>query len=120
VCLFWNYDDFDEKLDGIVEGVFAGVVPEAVEAPQAGDKNLHERTLRSTGCFASIEVRDYRWTETLPVEEWVARVSTHSKQLLLGPQRLAQLQAALSDALHAEYGDTLQLRNGTHALWARP
>lgn len=120
VCLFWNYGDPDKRFEEVVEGAFANVAPQLVEKPTADDKDLHERTLRETGCFTSVEVRDYRWSETLPVEEWVARVSTHSKQLLLGPQRLAEVQAALRDALRGEYGETLHLRNGTHALWARP
>lgn len=120
VCLFWNYDDFDERFEHVVDSAFASVDPALVEAASANDKNLHERTLRGTGCFASVEVRDYRWSETLPVDEWVARLSTYSKQLLLGPQRLAEVQTAVRDALRAEYGETLSLRNGTHSLWARP
>jgi SAM-dependent methyltransferase len=120
VCLFWNYDDPDDRLGKLVEDVHRLVAPESFEEPRLSQNGLHERTLRETGCFTSVEVRDYRWSETLPVEEWVARVSTHSNQLLLEPRRLAGLQAALRDALRAEYGETLHLRNGTHALWARP
>lgn len=120
VCLFWNYDDDDERLGAIVQDVYRRVAPESFEETRPGEQGLHERTLRDSGCFSSVEVRDYKWSETLPVDEWVARVSTHSNQLLLAPQRLAELQTALRDALRAEYGETVPLRNGTHALWARP
>ena len=120
VCLFWNYDGPDKRLEELVDGVFGRVAPELVESAQLDAEGLHERTLRDTGCFASIEVRDYTWSETLPVEDWVARISTHSKQLVLAAERLAAVQAALLDALRAEYGDTLQLGYGTYSLWARP
>ena len=119
-CLFWNYDDFDERMEAVLDDVFGRLAPELQPDTRAGEDAIHERTLRETGAFASVEVRDYRWPETLPVDEWVARVSTYSKQLLLGPQRLAEVQAGLRDALRAEFGETLRLTQGTHSLWAQP
>jgi SAM-dependent methyltransferase len=120
VCLFWNYDDFDKQFEAVLDDVFGRLAPELKVDTRAGEDAMHERALRETGAFATVEVRDYKWRESLPVDDWVGRMSTYSKQLLLGSQRLAEVQAELRDALRAEFGEILQLTQGTHSLWAQP
>jgi hypothetical protein len=58
---------------------------------------------------------NYRYAETLAAEEWIRRISTYSRNLLLG-DRLSRLR----DALRAELPATLHLRAGTYANWAQP
>jgi SAM-dependent methyltransferase len=119
VCLFWNYDNFGRQLEAAIEGVYERIAPELIEGRRAGLDATHEQTLRATGCFTSVEARDYPWVETLPIDDWIARASTYSKLLLLDASRLAEVQAGLREALRA-LGPALELNVGTHTLWARP
>jgi SAM-dependent methyltransferase len=118
VCLFWNYDGPNKRLEAVLEGVFRNTAPELID--QSDEDGLHERILRETGCFASIETRDYQWSETKSVDDWVARLGTQSKQLIVGADRLAQVLAEMRAALRAEFGERLELAHGTYSLWARP
>ena len=119
VCLFWNYDDPDAAIQAAVEDVYRRLAPELLGPERAGEDESARDALRRTGCFGSVRSQRYRWTETLPVEDWIGRISTYSRQLLLGPARLAEVQVALREALR-DLGETVHLAAGTYAIWARP
>lgn len=117
VCLFWNYEEPDEHTTALVDDVYRRLAPALLEEERAGRAKAgwHAEQLRATGCFASVREQRYRYDETLRTADWIARISTYSRQLLLGP-RLAEVQTALRAALP----DTLRLTAGTYTLWARP
>jgi SAM-dependent methyltransferase len=116
VCLFWNFEDLDEPTGAAVERVYRRLAPELAERDHRGaEDETHAESLRSTECFGFVRSERYRWRQTLSIDEWIGRMSTYSKQLLLG-SRLAEIQ----DALRAELGETVQLSSGTYVVWARP
>jgi hypothetical protein len=49
----------------------------------------------------------------------VGNVGTQSNHLLLGRERLAELQTALLEAL-TEAGGEVRHTGGTHVIWMRP
>jgi SAM-dependent methyltransferase len=118
-CLFWNFENFDDATKRILDAAYAQVAPELIGPQHSGPDDSHAEALQRTGCFASVRSERLAREEVLRVEDWIGRVSTYSKELLLGPQRLGQLQAMLRDALAAA-GDTVRLASGTYVVWARP
>lgn len=113
VCFFWNFDDLDDADQQVVDEVYRRFAPK-IDKDRRDDE--HGAIVRRTGCFRSVRSEQYRWEQTLPVEQWIGRVSTYSKQLLLGPEQLARLQ----DELRAALGDQVRLTGGTYVVWARP
>ena len=80
VCLFWNYDDPDERLEEIVDAVYRQCGPGAASrCRRPATRTCTSERCTSSGCFASIEVRDYKWSETLPVDGVDAR-GRHAQQ----------------------------------------
>jgi SAM-dependent methyltransferase len=118
VALFWNYDDLDETTRAVVDPVYARLTPELLERePNRPGERVED--LRSTGAFNSITTSTYEWQRTLPIDAWIGKVGTQSDHLLLGAQRLAEVQAALRSAL-ADAGDDVRMTGGTYVIWARP
>jgi SAM-dependent methyltransferase len=117
VALFWNYDDLDKTARTVVDAVYARLAPDLLErAPNKPGERVDD--LRSTGVFGSITTSTYEWQRTLPIDAWIGKVGTQSDHLLLGAQRLAQVQAALRSAL-ADAGDEVRMTGGTYVIWAR-
>jgi hypothetical protein len=115
VCLFWNFEDLDAATEAVLDDVYGRHAPELLEDERAGKEGSHAKALRATGCFTQVREQTYRYDETLPKDEWIARISTYSRNLLLGP-RLPAVQHALT----AQLPETVQLRSGTYAVWAKP
>jgi len=68
-------------------------------------------TLRRTGCFGSVRSETFSWRQTIPVEDWIGRLSTYSRPLVLGPARLAEQPGHQhSQQVEPEH------RHGEHAL----
>jgi hypothetical protein len=116
VCFFWNFDDLDPSTQALVDGVYERLAPEVLQAERAGQgRGRHAESLRATGCFRTVREQTYPYDETLPREQWIGRIGTYSRNLLLGA-RLAEVQ----DALRAAVPATVRLRAGTYAIWAQP
>lgn len=118
LALFWNYDHLDAATTAAVNAVYGRLAPQLTSL---GDvQRLEERGYADglRGHFAAVESRTYPWQRTESVDDWVARVGTHSDHLLLGTQRLATVQAALRSAL-LELGDSVRLTGGTYLILAR-
>lgn len=119
VCFFWNYEDVTPEVQPVVDDVYRRLAPQLIDRDRAADDDTHADALRATGCFASVRTEHFTWPGALPVETWIGRISTYSRYLLLGPQRLAAVQQGLRDAL-APLGPDIQLEAGTYTVWARP
>jgi SAM-dependent methyltransferase len=119
VCLFWNDEGIGGAAQRAVEDTFRRLAPELLEKDWASRDGSHEAALRRTGCFGSVRAETYRWQETISVEQWIGRLCTYSRPLLLAPGRRANLQDALREALRPG-GDKLDLSFRTLVLWARP
>lgn len=115
-CFFWNDDGLADADQKAVNTVFRQLAPELLDDDRAGPDDSHAEQLRRTGCFGSVTTQRYEWRGTLPVGEWIGRMSTYSRSLLLGAQRLAQL----GDALGAVLDDHVRLAGSTYVVWARP
>lgn len=118
-CLFWNFEELDEPARRASDEVYARLAPELVQGSDHTADGSHGRTLRDTGCFRSVRSEQLRRPETITVDEWIGRISTYSKHLLLGPDRLATLRDELRAAL-LRLGPELRLTAGTYVVWARP
>jgi SAM-dependent methyltransferase len=118
-ALFWNFADFDPRTRSVVDAVYRRFAPELAEPPTAGDDRSHLRALEATGVFSSITTQTYDWRRTDSAEQWVGNVGTQSNHLLLGRDRLRELQAALLEALTAAGGE-VHHTGGTYTIWARP
>lgn len=119
VCTFWNDEGLGDDAQRAVDDTFGRLAPELLENDWASGDRSHEASLRRTGCFGSVRSETYSWQQTIPVEDWIGRLSTYSRPLILGPARLSSLQDALRKALRPG-GDTLDLSFRTLAVWARP
>jgi SAM-dependent methyltransferase len=117
VALFWNFADLDPVTRAVVDGVYQRLVPELVHSPTAGDDHTHLRALEATGVFSSIRTHTYEWQRTDAAQDWVGNIGTQSNHLLLGPERLAELQAALLEALVTRGGE-VRHTGGTYIIWA--
>jgi SAM-dependent methyltransferase len=118
VALFWNFDELDGNTRAVVDPVYADLAPELRRAgPNKPSARLAE--LRATGAFSSVETKIYRWQRTLPTDDWIGVLGTQSDHLLLGPERLTALQAALRRAL-ARADRSIRLIGGTYTIWAWP
>lgn len=118
-ALFWNFADLDPRTRAVVDDVYRRLAPELVDPPGAGDDRTHLKTLEATGVFSAITTHTYEWQRTDSAEQWVGNVGTQSNHLLLGGERLGELQAALLAALH-EAGGEVHHTGGTYTIWARP
>jgi SAM-dependent methyltransferase len=118
-ALFWNFSEFEPATKAVIDAVYAQYAPELVEPPSAGDDRSHLRTLEETGVFSAVTAHTYPWKRVDPAEHWVGNVGTQSGHLMLGPERLSALQAALLEALTAA-GGTVRHVGGTYLIWARP
>jgi SAM-dependent methyltransferase len=118
-CFFWNLDELDKPAQQTVQGIYRRLAPELGAESRHGEDDSHTARLRQTGCFGSVRAQRYRWRYAIPVDDWIGRMGTYSQQLLLGPQRLAELQQALRAAL-IELGSEVRLIGDTYAIWARP
>jgi SAM-dependent methyltransferase len=119
VALFWNFADFDPKTRAVVDSVYRRFAPELADPPTAGDDRTHLKALEATGAFSTVTTRTYDWQRTDTAEQWVGNIGTQSNHLLLGPDRLPKLQAALLEALTAAGGE-VHHTGGTYTIWARP
>jgi SAM-dependent methyltransferase len=117
-ALFWNYDDLDATPQAVVDEVYRRLAPHLL-APGPNKAGERADDLRATGAFGSVTTQAYKWERRLPVDEWVGKVGTQSDHLLLGADRLAQVQTALRSAL-AQAGDDVRMIGGTYVIWARP
>lgn len=118
-ALFWNYEELADDAQQIVDGVYRRLAPQLAQREQSGDDRTHVKALEATGCFATISTHIYPWERVLSAEQWVGKVGTQSDHLLLGPQRLAEVQAGLRAALTDVRGE-VHLTGGTYTIWARP
>jgi SAM-dependent methyltransferase len=118
-ALFWNFADFDPKTRAVVDDVYRRFAPELADPPTAGDDRTHLSTLEATGAFSSITTRTYEWQRTDSAEQWVGNIGTQSNHLLLGAERLRDLQKALLAALN-DAGGNVHHAGGTYTIWARP
>jgi SAM-dependent methyltransferase len=117
-ALFWNFADFDPTTRTVVDEVYRRVAPEVAERATAGDDRTHLKALEATGVFSSITTHTYEWQRTDSAEQWVGNIGTQSNHLLLGAERLRELQAALLGALN-EAGAGVHHTGGTYTIWAR-
>ncbi len=122
LTLFWNFDDVDDATRGLLDDVYARHAPELLDAAatgsQARDRRPYFAELQASGAFARLATRSYPWRRVDPVDDWVARVGTHSDHIALGADRLSGLQAALRAAL-ATRGDHVEVEGGTYTILAR-
>ena len=119
LVLLWNFADLDDRTQALIDSVYRRLAPELVHESPQDDDDVHVRALAATGAFSSIETRIYPRETEWPLEEWIGNCGTHSDHLLLGRERLGDLQAALREALAAQ-GDTVRTTGGTYTIWARP
>jgi SAM-dependent methyltransferase len=118
-ALFWNFAEFDPATKAVVDAVYERLAPELIGPAAAGDDRTHLRTLETTKVFSSLITETYEWHRVESADHWVGNVGTQSNHLLLGPQRLREVQAALLEALTAAGGE-VRLTGGTYTIWARP
>jgi SAM-dependent methyltransferase len=122
LALFWNFEDFVDEEQRIVDTVYAEHAPELAAMIAQGASHRDDRSyaddLRVGGEFGTVTTHTYEWTKSIPVDFWIRREGTQSAHLLLEPQRLRGLQDALRAALTA-HGDEVHTRGGTYAIRAR-
>jgi hypothetical protein len=118
MALFWNFEEIGADSRTIVEGVYRELAPELLQeaANKPGDR---ADDLRGTAAFGPITTHTFAWDRTLRAGDWVGKVGTQSDHLLLGPRRLAEVQARLRTALDGA-GGHVHLTGGTYIIWARP
>jgi SAM-dependent methyltransferase len=118
-ALFWNFAEPDPATKAVVDEVYQRLAPGLITPAEAGDDRTHLRSIEATGCFTSLTTHTYRWARTETADHWVGNLGTQSNHLLLGPQRLPELQRAMHRALVAAGGE-VRLTGGTYTIWARP
>jgi SAM-dependent methyltransferase len=120
-ALFWNFEEIDDPTRTVLDEVYRRLAPELLEPGEKPDDHTHERLLEATGAFAEITVQVYPGGKSLSVDDFVGKLGTQSDHLLLGPERLAEVQAALRSGLQTTLGGAdVVLAGGTYTIWARP
>jgi SAM-dependent methyltransferase len=118
-CFFWNLDDLEDPERQVAEEIYQRLAPSVLAQRSRDGDDSHTTRLERTGCFGSVRTERVPWRYAIPVDDWIGRVGTYSQQLLLGPQRLAELQRELRAAL-AQRGPEVRLIGDTYVVWARP
>ena len=123
LAVFWNVEEPDDATMRALDAVYAERAPELASTPEQRAGRKAERpsltALRASGAFRSVTEQTYLWTATIPVDELVGRLGTHSDHLQLGAERRLALQDAVRRALLAR-GDEVALQGGTYTVYARP
>jgi SAM-dependent methyltransferase len=120
-ALFWNFEEIDEPTRVALDEVYRRLAPELLEPAEKRDDETHVKLLEATGAFGDLTVQVNPGQRLLSVEHFVGKLGTQSDHLMLGPQRLADVQAALRPALRSALGGAdVVLTGGTYTIWARP
>jgi SAM-dependent methyltransferase len=120
LALFWNYGDLVGELKQDLDAVYDEIAPN-LGADARKHRHSDEpfvQTLQATGAFASVRTEKYNWSATLSTDEWLARLATHSDHITLPDEQRAKLLDA-SRAVIDEHGGFVELRSGTHVIFAR-
>jgi SAM-dependent methyltransferase len=118
LALFWNFPEFSGDLRRAIDDVYREHAPDLVATNDTRADERHLEALRSSGLFADIETRTYRWDRTLSAEEWVGRTSTQSDHLRLPDDQRTRLLDALRATIDAR-GGAIDLHFGTYTIFAR-
>lgn len=117
LAAWWNRN-------GRWEGPLRRAVDDAyrAHAPELG-RDFDETPLFAAGAklegFSPLEVRSYDWAEEYDARTFVEYLQTHSDHLLLEPERLATLCAAVAEAIERVGGGRLEYPHRTLMLTAR-
>ncbi|MDT4938388.1 MAG: hypothetical protein QOG80_2059, partial [Pseudonocardiales bacterium] len=60
--------------------------------------------LRSSGLFASVEMRRYPWDQSYPAPEWLQMVLTHSDHVVMAPEVRAAVVDEVTATIEAQGG----------------
>lgn len=123
LALLWNYPQFDDRTQGVLDRVYAAAAPELSRSSVlrgAGPATVpsYVDQLVNSAAFASVEHRRFPWDQIYSRVQWLELTSTHSDHLVLDPARLARLLAALGAAIDS-LGGSVTARYVTEAVLAR-
>jgi SAM-dependent methyltransferase len=123
LALLWNYPQFDDRTQAVLDRVYAAAAPELSRSSVlrgAGPATvpIYLDQLVSSAEFASVEHRRFPWDQVYSGAEWLELTSTHSDHLVLDPTRLDRLLADLGAAIDA-LGGSVTARYVTEAVLAR-
>jgi SAM-dependent methyltransferase len=122
LALFWNYGSIDDETRALLDPVYERYAPQlrSTVADDARRDDLGPRVadLKAYGGFDLVSTRVYHSQRVERVADFVARMGTHSDHLLLGPDRLRELQRAVHDVLAAQ-ADVVHGTGDTYLILAR-
>jgi SAM-dependent methyltransferase len=128
LAVFWNRPRWERtRLRGEISGIYRRQAPELVDRPGPmhpdNPDDSHWMTdwdpeAAAAAGFGVPESRDYDWPHVYSSREYALLLGTHSDHLTLGPERLAALQAAVSQAIDRR-GGRLEMQYTTRLLMAR-
>jgi SAM-dependent methyltransferase len=121
-ALFWNFEeDIDKATQTVLDDVYRRLAPELIEPGRKPDDTTHVKQLEASGPFGDVRVQIYPGRKSLSIDHFVGKLGTQSDHLLLGPERLAAVQAALRTGLRTALGGAdVVITGGTYTIWARP
>lgn len=116
LALFWNYDELDEVAQAALDEVYSRCAPELSRKAKVAAGVPAD--LETSGLFATVQTRTYRWERVFSRPEWLGTVQTHSDHLRLDPARRATLLDSLGTAIDG-LGGTMVSHQGTYTVLAR-
>lgn len=123
---FWNLQMVDGPVMKALEVAYRQHAPEAYAYGQAPKADEVEKYFNDTcgdplpldGPFTPLDQKTYLDERRVSGTEWAAMVATISDHQRLPSDRLARLQEAIREAIGG-FGETIHVRMGTTALFAR-
>lgn len=112
IALFWNEHVYSGASEGFFEAVQEVYEREAPEIVKPDDhkgmphpENLPDRTaeIETSGLFAGVVRRDYRWDEPYDAEGYLGVLSTYSGHISLDQDTRERLFRGISELIEGEY-----------------
>jgi SAM-dependent methyltransferase len=118
LALFWNTHSPDQPAADLwraIDEVYGRIAPEVAGLPTPPGSG-EALPVPEDLSFDRPVTRQYSWTQTYTTATWLDLLRTHSNHMLMAPDHLERLLAAIGEAVDG-HGGTFPYRHATH-LWA--